>query len=641
MNDIPTKRYLLIAGFILCLAAFLRFWNIAELEPFVDEGGNILTSLDEGVRDVIQPVFQGRPLLTYQFRTALLWPDAPVAAARATTAVAGLLTQISVGVIAFCLIGRVGSLIALGLWAILPFLVFHERLALQDPFVACFTAAAIAVAAAGSRPTASRWRDRVICLIAGILFGIGFLIKISALGALGWMGLLYLALQRRNQRKLFDLRLLMILVGAILAVLPLGSDFEDLGSSLIHFEGTTPEFEEGVSGWHHALTFAEDALGRMGKFACWYWQYNGWALGLVVFVSIAALLRSCRPGNWALAATWPLALFLSSIAYSLPYARYSHPDMVPLVVTSAAGLIFAWRSARSKPVKLLTAAIPSLCALFCFTLSARIAANPLNPPIPRDEVEQYITSDWSGNGVAATRDWLRRRALETETTCVVVTFAYWRTSCYGLMLATWNDPDIIVLPYTVESEADLPGFHRLLETQYPAPDYEIFLLFEDLLNPAPAVIANNLSRAPLVFSRSRLSGGNTLQLHHLDRRLLRIDRADTPPQTERYADGWIGPHFVETFELIGETDGLVLSGDSHPQLLSQRPRMRVFIDGREVGTFELTSATNPFHFMLSVELSPGPHELRLVSDDWFVPSELSASLDQRELFVRLNQIEIR
>lgn len=177
---------------ILILAAVLRFWQIGELEPFLDEGGNILTSIDPGIRQTINSVALGRVLLDYQFRAALLFPEAAITISRVTTGLAGLLTTLAIGLLAKPFVGRKITLIAMAIWAVLPFAVFHERLALQDPFVTACIVLALALVVKGVELRENITRERVMCLFVGIVFGVGFLIKISAVSSLVCDGIILL-----------------------------------------------------------------------------------------------------------------------------------------------------------------------------------------------------------------------------------------------------------------------------------------------------------------------------------------------------------------------------------------------------------------------------------------------------------------
>src|SRR6195952_5820389 len=110
----------------LLLAAWLRLRNIGEPEAFVDEGANILSALDTRVREVFEPLAQGRPGLIWLFEPAGWVPRYTLAAARAMSAFAGLTTMITLGWILNQLAGRTSALCGMLIWAVIPLAVFHE-----------------------------------------------------------------------------------------------------------------------------------------------------------------------------------------------------------------------------------------------------------------------------------------------------------------------------------------------------------------------------------------------------------------------------------------------------------------------------------------------------------------------------------
>ncbi|MEI7567410.1 MAG: hypothetical protein WCJ10_06200, partial [Opitutaceae bacterium] len=150
-----TQRPALIPAWVwitlpFLLGAWLRTRNLMGPELFVDEGANILTALDPRVRSAFEPLAQGRPWLIYLFQPAGWWPAQALATARLMSAGAGLATMAALGWTLYQLAGRTAALFGLWLWAVLPLAVFHERLALQDPFVTALLAWSVAVMTAGS-----------------------------------------------------------------------------------------------------------------------------------------------------------------------------------------------------------------------------------------------------------------------------------------------------------------------------------------------------------------------------------------------------------------------------------------------------------------------------------------------------------
>ena len=198
------------------VAMWLRWRGLGTLEPFVDEGGNIMAALDPRVGAIVDPLGQGRPWLSFLFRPAGWLPTHALESARMMCASAGLCTMVALGCTLYRLGGRAAALCGLWIWAVLPFAVFHERLALQDPFVTALLAWAMALLVGGRQ--AEEKRSWIWLLAAGAFFGTALLQKISAVFALPWLCLLYLALPGTMARGAHRRALGMIAAGALLQI---------------------------------------------------------------------------------------------------------------------------------------------------------------------------------------------------------------------------------------------------------------------------------------------------------------------------------------------------------------------------------------------------------------------------------------
>src|SRR4051812_19126292 len=218
------------AALPLVVGAWLRVWRIGELDPFVDESALILTALDGRVREIMDPIAQGRPALIWLLAPGGWFLGHELVVARVMVALAGLGTAAGLGWALRQLAGRSAALCGLWLWAVMPYAVLHERLALQDPFIAALLAWAVALMIRGAaiEKTSLGW-----WLGAGALFGVACLFKISAVLALPWLGLIYLAVQSERGRPIFGRALMLIALGALGPLLCLGSGLWHLGGNSV------------------------------------------------------------------------------------------------------------------------------------------------------------------------------------------------------------------------------------------------------------------------------------------------------------------------------------------------------------------------------------------------------------------------
>jgi hypothetical protein len=527
--------FVILAISAMLTGLYLRTSQLGRLEPFVDETANILTSIDGKTRAVIGPVEQGRPLLAYMFRMAQVFPSSPVVAARASTVTAAMLTIGAIGATLYVVSGPLAALVGMWLWAVFPFAVFHDRLALQDPFVTAYLAIALLLVAVGSHVERKQGRDLLCCFAAGVMFGLAFLTKISALEALPWMGVVYLALQLRSRRRVFDLRLVGIAIGALLPVACLGSAVFRLGSALRNDNGTGlnfifpqfralfrvgPPLATDQSFLHSVRSLFSMVANRMMVFGGWYWGYQGWTLLAAWFLAFVCLLRG-RTRAWAvLALAWPVAFLCSSVLYNSPFARYSHPDRLPLILFIGAS-IGGWMRERSpKTSARVSVACVVIAVAGIILASARgslqIVRDVRHAPVPAGEVYQYVTGQWSGNGLAVVYGYLDAYARNNNTTCIVVTPAYWRVTCYGLLLAARNNPRIRVIPHTVQHSEDMDGIRNEGANASVDPRSHIFLVFEPDLEPAPPWVGRPGNEIHLMLNLLREDGRSRFEIYSYD-----------------------------------------------------------------------------------------------------------------------------
>jgi 4-amino-4-deoxy-L-arabinose transferase-like glycosyltransferase len=482
----------------LVAAAVLRWHHLDRLEPFVDEGANILTGLDTRIREVFQPLEQGRPLLVWLFRPATFLPGNLLWAARSLAALAGLATIGGLGFVLARLAGWRAAVWGMWLWALLPVAVWHERLALQDPFVTAALTLAVAFLVAAQRSTGAA---RLAWPACGLMLGVAFLLKISAIFALPWIGILHLGLRRADARPLFDFGLAYALAGALLPVACLGRRLSRLGSGLGNYH-VLPTAGGWLAGY----------LSRLDTWTGWYLGYDGWPLLLLLAIALVAIprLAAHRTLAWCLAGGWLANLLISSFFYAMPYARYTLPDHLPLVL-GVAVVLATVGGKRLRPLAMSAGAI----ALVRFGMvDIRVVSDPANAPVPESEIEQYVTGPWSGRGTQAVRNYLTAYADLHRTQCLVLTHRGLRPGCYALMLAEWGDARIGVMPFTIyerkDLEATLPSLRKLAQGRAVA----FFILYEGSLYPAPAWAGTPGSRTELAATVDR-DGGESFSLYRV------------------------------------------------------------------------------------------------------------------------------
>jgi uncharacterized membrane protein len=396
------------------------------------------------------------------------------------------------------------------IWAVLPIAVWHERLALQDPFVTAALASAIAMVTAASRHNA---RNRSAWLAgAGVCFGVSFLLKISTLLTLPWLGLLYCGIQSHFSRPIFERRVASFIVGAMAPVMTLGPHLLRLGSGLSRYEAL-PKLESG--------NVARAAMDRLETWVGWYSGYGGWALFLLLGVALAMtiILRLRLP--LVCAVSWALSLVISSFFLNNGYARYTLPDHLPLVFFLGLSL----GSARQLTWRALATAAVAIAIGGWGRVALHIGVNPARAAVPRADIEQYVTGSWSGRGVKEVHRFLVEYADRNNTGSVVLVHRFLRPGCYGMLLTQLADPRVGVVPFTVYTREELSTAVGLVQRRLqPDSRLAIFLLYEGSLYPAQSWLDQPGAPTRLVFTTNR-GNGEHFSLYRVDE----IPASSAPP----------------------------------------------------------------------------------------------------------------
>ncbi len=469
------------------VALVLRLNHIEGPEAFVDEGANILTSLDPRVREAFDPLAQGRPWLVHLFAPTKWLPAHALSVARVMSALAGIVTMLLVGWTLHQLAGRRASMVGLWLWAVLPFAVFYERFALQDPFITTLLAGAVGLVTAASR--AQRDRERALCCVAaGAAFGSAFLLKISAILALPWLGLLYLGLQFHSRRPVFAHGLLMVGIGAVVPVSSLGPALLKLGSHLDRYSALPP-----LTGTGLLLSAGE----RLVVWLRYYFDFGGWPLVLLVGGGIFLCPRTRDGLAWICLLGWGTSLFVDSVFFNNTYGRYALPEHLPLIYF----LGLAWGSTASGFRQIMTGAttVLALALVRWSIVSWQIGANPEQAPVSTSEIDVYYQGMWSGSGLDRVRRFLSDYSTASNLPCMVITHQFHRPGCYGLMLMELGDSRIAVLPQTVHSREYLGAIAERIQMVANGKAFTAFLLHEGRLHPVPPWFVEADSPVRLVF----------------------------------------------------------------------------------------------------------------------------------------------
>jgi hypothetical protein len=406
--EATSRRSLAIPGLetaalflLLALCATLRIINLDKLPVFIDEGTYTQAARIVGARPGPATLFiQSAP--NFGFNPPLfswlaapftrLTPD-PLFAARLASACIGTLGMLATWAIGRLLWGSAAAALAGALYALSPFVLFYNRMAMLDGLLATCGAGALFFTLRLARH--GRARDTLglgLCIAAGML------------------------------TKLFAINLLLLPLLAVVVAAPRQRGAVARGAAVAAALGLLPllYLYQNGSGLHGHLN-TSNAAGMLRVVSL---QVLRWASGLWLYLTPPVLLcalaglwavRRERPGLlvglWTLLGTLAVVLIPNTI-FAPRYVLYI---AVPIVLLCARGLLalvaaLPVRGRAHAPLPLLLAAATALVSVPAIMSDATTVSAPLQATLIPFDRWQYTTGWPSGQMLEPAIAYLRTRA---------------------------------------------------------------------------------------------------------------------------------------------------------------------------------------------------------------------------------------
>lgn len=383
---------------VLVLASFLRFWNLNSLPIFADESIYVRWSQVMRAEPSLRflPLSDGKqPLFMWATIPFFKIISDPLVATRALSSLAGLGTVAGIALAAHLLFKNQRITLLTGLLsAVLPYLVFFDRMALADSLLSMFIIWTFVF-----MYLAFMHHRLDMAMLAGFTLGFAWLTKSPALFALILLPTLFIFVNRKNIFVACGLWLVTCAISiAMYNILRLGPEFHmiairnkdyvySLSETLRHpLDPLIPHLKDSVNFNFYLLT----PLGLL--FALWglvdghktHWRQRLilaiWWLVPVIAQSAIAKAFTAR----YLLFTVPFAVI--SIAHAVEHISQKSQKHVLIYATSA--LIF----------------LPSLW------IDYQLLTNAENSPLPRIERSGYLEEWTAGQGLREVSEYLRRVA---------------------------------------------------------------------------------------------------------------------------------------------------------------------------------------------------------------------------------------
>lgn len=422
-----TKTKIVIFSILIfCIFAFLRFSNIYSVPVFVDEA--IYVRWSQVMRSEASlrflPMSDGKqPLFMWSTMPMFKLISDPLVAARTLSAFCGLGTLVGLSVLSYLFFQSTSISLLTGLlYAVTPFTVFFDRMALADSMLAMF---GVWVLVFFKQFLNKRTLD--FAMLSGFAMGAALLTKSPAVFYFFWIGLVFIFMvdfKKENKKSILNLLLgffYIVTISIVMrSILKLGPNSNMAGERNLDYLYT---FKEVLS---HPLS---PLTGNLKTTLSWLWLL----LTPPVFVSLFAITR--KQNNKILLLLFCLSLlplFAQAAVAKVYTSRYILFAVAPLILVAAHNL--------TKLNKYLV----GLMLLSSAVISAKYIYMPEKVGMPYDMSTGYYQEWTAGWGQKEVADYLINLHHQGKK-IVVFTEGFFGTMPDGIQIYTQSYPNLTVV----------------------------------------------------------------------------------------------------------------------------------------------------------------------------------------------------
>ena len=418
-------KIFLSVTFIFLVFAILRFSNIYSVPVFVDEAIYVrwsqIMKAEASLRFL--PMSDGKqPLFMWATMPMFKVISDPLVAARTLSSLAGAGTVVGLSLLSFLYFKSVyASLLTASVYALLPFTVFFDRMALADSMLAMFGVWTLAFFKLYLEK-----RTQEFAMLTGFALGAALLTKSPAVFYFAWIALLFtfdIDFKKENKKSLLSLLLgfayLIVIALAMKSILKLGPNSNMASSRNLDYLYSIKE----VLG--HPLS---PLIGNLKTTFWWLWYLLTPGVFLALFTQ--NIFKNKKLLFFLCLSLLPL-IAQSAIA-KVYTSRYILFAISPLIIIAGYNL--------SKLNKYLVALILVLSGLF----SAKYVWSPESTKMPYDMATGYYQEWTAGWGQKQVADYFLSLAKEGKTV-VAFTEGFFGTMPDGIQIYTQAMPGITVV----------------------------------------------------------------------------------------------------------------------------------------------------------------------------------------------------
>ena len=512
-NAINTPRHrtavIVTLGAILLLAAALRLPALDRMAPFVDEAGHIHAATDYSYFTFSQRLRFGKLFGYIAFYPTARFATEPLRATRELVGLIGVLTTMGVFLLTRRLASPAAALVAGALWATMPYVVFHDRMALHDPLVSALIVWSLVVMNVALDRDSS-----ALGVVAGLLLGTAVLTKVTASVAIPWPILAGLALygvegvkQRTGVVIGFAAGVIVLVSSMAFAILVLGLD--DQSAFLV----------QSADAWSWSGVWK-----NLGDAPSWFSSYNSMPFAVLAAMTLGYALLKPSWLKVGLCVCVVIPIVGHVLVFKVWVSRYLLFVLIPLVVLMSivigdcvTGSVAAmrrrfqqpgdWRIVASMIVVLMLLAVS---ARHWAASDAAFLSDPSAASLPAFDRFQYFDGWPSASGIDAVARYLNGQIREKGPALLIVG-GYGNHGWWALPLVPKLDPRLVIRSQHLFSTEVLAAVANEAKQQ------PTFLLFEPTRYEAPAFLDQASPQPQLVFEYKRPRSPGGFQLYALDR----------------------------------------------------------------------------------------------------------------------------
>jgi hypothetical protein len=433
-EDISPQFTGVIVLVILAVALTLRLLNLESLPIFLDEALHINAARLTQTGDVFGLATDGKALHNWIAPVFYLFGQNWLLLTRLFSVVCAVVTLGCMYVVASRLHSRLAGLVAMLVWAVVPFAVFHERMALVDSLMTALTAMVLGFSL--RLVEASTWYRAVGWgFLTAVAMTCAFLTKVPAIVVLCYPGFaLLLVLRPGNYFKRFG-ALGVVCCFTFMLIIPVISAYNGVWNKSQVDQKLSSGLDAGLI-WQN--------IGQIGG---WLADY----LTLPVFGMVGLAIiggwwqKESRLVTFFLVLSSVVPLVVLAVLAEVSFPRYFLFTLVPLLVLVGVQSVQLWQlMIKRRKLNPGLALVGLVVFVPAFWFNWQTITQPASAVLPAVDRFQYIEGWASGYGVNETVVFLQAQAVDRPVNAL--TLLYPITAKDSLEVALQGDNRVQIQP---------------------------------------------------------------------------------------------------------------------------------------------------------------------------------------------------